>query len=64
MFGYLNDVRMATKLIEIGTQPAPSGDAARAASYILGRHEAEAEHVWHGALPAWRALRRTSRFWT
>ena len=26
--------------------------------------EAEAEHVWRGALPAWRALRRTSRFWT
>jgi len=64
VFGYLNDVRMAAKLIEIGTQPAPSGDAARAASYILGRHEAEAEHVWRGALPAWRALRRTSRFWT
>jgi triphosphatase len=64
VFGYINDVRMAARLIEIGTQPAPSSDVARAASYTLGRHEAEAEHVWRGALPAWRALRRTSRFWT
>ena len=64
VFGYINDVRMAAKLVEIGTQAAASGEVARAASYILGRHEAEAEHVWRGALPAWRALRRTSQFWS
>jgi triphosphatase len=64
VFGYINDVRMAARLSEIGTQVTSGRDAARAASYIRGRHEAEAEHVWRGALPAWRALRRTSRFWT
>ena len=64
VFGYINDVRMAARLSEIGRQGPAGGEATRAASYILGRHEAEAEHVWRGALPAWRALRRTSRFWT
>jgi triphosphatase len=64
VFGYINDVRMAARLNEIGTAAATNSDVARAASYILGRHEAEAEHVWRGALPAWRALRRASRFWT
>src|SRR5262245_367511 len=64
VFGYINDVRMAARLLEIGRQAPANGDVTSAASYILGRHEAEAEHVWRGALPAWRALRRTSRFWT
>jgi triphosphatase len=64
VFGYINDVRMAAKLVEIGSQAGAGGNAVRAASYILGRHEAEAEHVWHGALPAWRALKRVPRYWS
>jgi triphosphatase len=64
VFGYINDVRMAPSLIEINRQGDNNVDAAGAASYILGRHEAEAVHVWHNAVPAWKDLQRASRFWT
>jgi inorganic triphosphatase YgiF len=65
VFGYINDVRMAPRLIEIQRQRGESSsDAARAAGYIVGHHEAEARHVWADAAPAWRRLERASRFWT
>jgi inorganic triphosphatase YgiF len=65
VFGYVNDVRMAPRLIEIERRHGASGsDAARAAGYTLGHHEAEARHVWHDAAPAWRKLERVSRYWT
>jgi len=65
VFGYINDVRMAPRLIEIQRQHgAESRDAARAAGYIVGHHEAEARHTWHDAAPAWRQVERASRFWT
>jgi len=38
-------------------------DAARAASYALGHHNAEAAHVWRRAGKAWRKLERSPRFW-
>jgi triphosphatase len=65
VFGYVNDVRMAQRLIEIQRHHGESSiTAARAAGYILGQHEAEARHVWRQAAPAWRGLERASRFWT
>jgi hypothetical protein len=41
-FGYVNDVRMAPKLVEVQKQSNGGIDAARAASYAVGHHEAQA----------------------
>src|SRR5215470_17036462 len=53
IFGYMNDVRMAPRLIEVQRCDA-GNDAARAAAYTIGRHDAEAEHVWRRAPKAWK----------
>jgi triphosphatase len=63
VFGYMNDVRMAPRLIEVQKEQNAGVDAARAASYAVGHHEAEAAHVWRAAGDAWRELTRTRRFW-
>jgi triphosphatase len=63
VFGYINDVRMASRLIEVQERRDAGIDAARAAAYTIGRHEAEAAHVWHEAPKAWKDLERSSRFW-
>jgi triphosphatase len=63
VFGYVNDVRMAGQLVDIGKTSDKSFEAVRAASYICGRHDAEAVHVWQSALPAWKDLQHASRFW-
>jgi triphosphatase len=63
VFGYVNDVRMADQLVDIGKECDNSFEAVCAASYICGRHDAEAVHVWQGALPAWKDLQHASRFW-
>jgi hypothetical protein len=47
VFGYINDVRMASRLIEVQERRDAGIDAARAVAYTIGRHEAEAAHVWH-----------------
>ena len=41
VFGYINDVRTAPRLIEVQKQRNAGIDAARAAAYAIGRHEAE-----------------------
>jgi hypothetical protein len=38
-------------------------DAAQAASYAVGHHEALAAHVWRSAGEAWSGLERARRFW-
>jgi triphosphatase len=63
VFGYINDVRMASRLIEVQKQRDAGIDAARAAAYTIGRHEAEAAHVWREAPKAWKELERSPRFW-
>ena len=63
VFGYINDVRMAPKLVELQKQSNAGIDAARAASYTVGHHEARAAHVWNGAGDAWNDLKRARRFW-
>ena len=63
VFGYINDVRMAPRLIEVQKQRNAGIDAARAAAYTIGRHEAEAAHVWREAPKAWKDLERSPRFW-
>src|SRR5262249_8641810 len=63
VFGYLNDVRMAPRLIEIERERQAGSDAARAASYAVGHHDAEVSHVWSRAAKAWRKFERSPRFW-
>jgi len=63
VFGYINDVRMAPRLLEVEKQRNAGIDAARAAAYTIGRHEAEAAHVWLEAPKAWKDLERSPRFW-
>jgi triphosphatase len=63
VFGYINDVRMAPRLVEIQQERQAGSDAARAANYAIGHHEAEAAHVWRRAGKAWRKLERSPRFW-
>jgi CHAD domain-containing protein len=63
VFGYLNDVHMTPRLIEIQQERQAGGDAARAASYVLGYHDAETAHVWRRAGKAWRKLERSPHFW-
>jgi len=63
VFGYINDVRMAPRLIEIQRERQAGSDAARAASYTVGHHDAEAAHIWRRAGKAWRKLERSPRFW-
>ena len=62
-FGYINDVHMTPRLIEIQQERQAGSDAARVANYALGHHEAEAEHVWCRARKAWLKLERSPHFW-
>jgi len=64
VFGHINDARMAPRLVEVQQERQAGINAARAASYALGRHNAEAAHVWRGAGKLWKELRRSPRFWT
>ena len=63
IFGYMNDVDMAPRPITIQQERQAGNDAARAASYTLGHHEAEAPHVWRRVNKAWHKLERSPRFW-
>jgi inorganic triphosphatase YgiF len=63
VFGYLNDIRMTPRLIEIQQDRQTGSNAARAAGYTVGYHDAEAVHVWHRAGKAWRKLERSPQFW-
>ena len=63
VFGYINDVRMTPRLVEIQQERQAGSDAARAASYAAGHHDAEAAHVWRRAGKAWRKLEHSPRFW-
>jgi CHAD domain-containing protein len=64
VFGYINDARMAPRLVEVQHERRAGVNAARAASYTVGRHEAEAVHVWRSAAKLWKELTGSPRFWT
>ncbi len=64
LFGSINDMRMAHRLIPItferrGEDPA----SLAAAGYIFGRHEAAAPHVWKDAKREWEKLEDAAGFW-
>jgi CHAD domain-containing protein len=63
VFGYVNDARMASKLIEIQRNERAGDEAAVAAGVTVGTHRAEARHVWDRAHKAWKKLERQPRFW-
>ncbi len=49
IFGYMVDVRMAPRIVEIQQQAGLGCAGARAAGYTVGRHEAEAAYAWKRA---------------
>jgi triphosphatase len=63
VFGYVNDVRMSPRLIEVQQRGSRGIDTARVAGYIVGYHEAQAAHMWRRADKAWQKLERAPRFW-
>jgi triphosphatase len=62
LFGAINDVRMAHRLISIAEERG-GGSPLAAAGYILGRHEARAPEVWTHAQREWERLKDAAGFW-
>lgn len=64
VFGYLNDVALAQRLLSMPSIAA-SQDAElhRAAGMVIGWHEAQAEHAWLSARAGWERLRDCNKFW-
>ncbi len=60
VFGYLNDVAVAEKLLTI---PGAKGDAAQAIGFAIGWHEAQARHMWAHATQNWKEMKSTRKFW-
>ena len=65
VFGYLNDVVMAGRLADIATSGQRKQPAATllAAGFVMGWHEARAEHAWESARALWDETRRVRKFW-
>ena len=64
LFGAINDVRMAERLIALALeQRRKNSKALAAAGYILGRHEANVPLVWSKAKREWERLEKPSGFW-
>ena len=64
LFGAINDVRMAERLIALALeQRRKDAKTLAAAGYILGRHEANVPHVWSKAKREWERVEKASGFW-
>jgi triphosphatase len=63
IFGYLNDVAMAKKLMDLSSNRAADGDLQRAVGYVLGWHTARANDAWAVARARWQRLETAPRFW-
>lgn len=65
VFGYLNDVVMAGRLADIAMSGQKKQPAATllAAGFVMGWHEARAEHAWESARALWDETRRVRKFW-
>lgn len=65
IFGYLNDVAMAEKLIGLPVPEGPDAAAAnQTAGFAVGWHKARAQTVWQEARKAWDEASSASRFWS
>ncbi|HZA02078.1 MAG TPA: CHAD domain-containing protein, partial [Hyphomicrobiaceae bacterium] len=62
IFGYLNDVAMAKKAMELSAKDA-GAELQRAMGYVLGWHAARADEAWTSARVRWRRLESAPRFW-
>jgi triphosphatase len=64
VFGYLNDVVAAERLGGLCHEAcAESREAQRAAGYVLGWHNAQADHAWKDAHKGWQRLKALPCFW-
>ncbi|PTW62457.1 inorganic triphosphatase YgiF [Breoghania corrubedonensis] len=64
VFGYLNDVAMARKLIDIDPGSRTDRDKGLlAAGYVMGWHQANADHAWAAAKARWKALEKVEKWW-
>ncbi len=64
LFGAINDVRMAERLIGLAIERRrKNSKPLAAAGYILGRHEANVPVVWSKARREWERLEKASGFW-
>ncbi len=64
IFGYLNDVVMAEKLVEMDPGARSDRDAAlKAAGFVMGWHLANAENAWGHAKERWEALADVKTWW-
>ena len=64
VFGYLNDVAMARRLADIDPGTRPDRDQTLlAAGYVMGWHQANADHAWGGAQARWKALENVEKWW-
>lgn len=64
VFGYLNDVAMAERLVDLcrGERQADSGRDI-AAGYVVGWHSARAQQAWETVPRRWRQLKRSLHYW-
>lgn len=64
LFGYLNDVAMAEKLVDLPVSDRGGVDPiGLAAGFVIGWHGAEARHAWKNAKAAWDDTRKIEKFW-
>jgi triphosphatase len=63
IFGYLNDVAMAKKLVDLSAEHAADADLQRAVGYVLGWHMARANEAWAAARARWQRLESVPHFW-
>ena len=64
VFGYLNDVAMAERLIDLCRAERQS-DSGRdiAAGYVVGWHSARSQQAWETVPRRWRELKRSLHYW-
>jgi triphosphatase len=64
IFGYLNDVAIAEKLLRIPGPKGPGASAiAQATGYAVGWHEAQSSHMWSYAKDYWADTKSVPKFW-
>ncbi|MTI43455.1 inorganic triphosphatase YgiF [Roseibium hamelinense] len=64
VFGYLNDVAMAEKLLVLPAPKKTSGTGIhQAVGFVIGWHEAQAHAMWSHAKEYWKDTKKTKRFW-